>query len=173
MTLGKVIGVGALVLALGVTAVPAAQAGEVTATVSVPANASAGVSAMDVAAGASVTISASGSAGYGYQGGSGACVGYPTTHPDGSRYLGSTNCVPKDDPNATLSGGAVGQLIARIGDGAWFAVGAGDTFTASQSGAVTVAYNDSIYSDNTGSYAVTVTELIEGGGGSCPSGCTN
>jgi hypothetical protein len=171
MILGKAIGIGAGVLALGMLAVPTAHAVEFSETVSVPASASAGVSAGGVTTGALVTISASGSAGYGYQGGSGACAGYPTTHPDGSRYLGSTDCGPKDDPNATLSGDAVGLLIARIGDGAWFAVGAGDNFTAAQSGALTVAYNDSVYSDNTGSYSVTVTQIVYGGGGSCPQGC--
>jgi hypothetical protein len=55
-----------------------------------------------------IVITGSGSAGYGYEGAQ-PCVGYPTTHPDGSRYLGSFNCSPKDDPNAIRPGAAIGQ----------------------------------------------------------------
>lgn len=135
-----------------------------------------GVSAL---AGDSIVFTGSGSAGYGYEG-SAPCVGYPTTYPDGSRYLGSVNCGPKDDPNATLAGAAIGLLIAKIGAGPWFAVGTGKTVTAGSSGYVYLAYNDSIYSDNTGSYSATVTDNgggggggDGGGGGECPpSGCT-
>jgi hypothetical protein len=177
MMLGKIIGIGAVAAALALTLAPAAHA---SSTVTVPASASGGVStSVSVLSGDSITITASGSAGYGYEGAA-PCAGYPATYPDGSRYLGSTNCGPKDDPNAALSGGAIGLLIARIGGGPWFAVGTSATFTASAYGTLVVAYNDSVYSDNTGSYSVTVTD--NGGGvprcppdgcihGCPPSGC--
>jgi hypothetical protein len=103
-----------------------------------------------------IVITGSGSAGYGYEGTQG-CVGSPTTHPNGSRYLGRFNCGPKDDPNAALSGAAIGQLIARIGDGAWFGVGTRTTVTPGASGYIYLAYNDSDYSDNTGSYSASIT----------------
>src|SRR5581483_10908635 len=157
MILGRVIGIGAVVLTLGLMVTPAARADAGTATLSVPASAAAGVSALPVSAADRITISASGSAGYGFEGAA-PCVGAPTTHPDGSRFLGSTNCGPKDDPNATLSGQAIGLLIARIGTGAWFAVGTFRNIKATVDGTLTLAYNDSSYSDNSGSYSVTVTD---------------
>jgi hypothetical protein len=51
----------------------------------------------------------------------------------------------------------IGQLIARIGDGAWFGVGTGITVTAGASGYIYLAYNDSAYSDNTGFYSASIT----------------
>jgi hypothetical protein len=128
-----------------------------TASISVPADAQGGVNAGIYARkGDTIMITGSGSAGYGYEGTEG-CVGNPITHPDGSRYLDSFNCGPKDDPDAVLSGAAIGQLIARIGDGAWFGVGSRTTVTAGGSGYIYLAYNDSAYSDNTGSYSATIT----------------
>ena len=106
--------------------------------------------------GDTIVITGTGSAGYGYDGTEG-CVGNPTTHPDGSRYLGSFNCGPKDDPEAVLPGAAIGQLIARIDGAAWFGVGTRTTVTAGGSGYIYLAYNDSAYSDNTGSYSATIT----------------
>ena len=169
-------GLAATVLTLGllgtVPAVPAAAA-VITATVTVPASSASGVSStVTVHTGDTVTITASGSAGYGAEGAA-PCVGYPVTAPDGSRTLGGTNCGPKDDPNATLSGAAIGLLIGRIGTGAWFGVGSSDTFTPDATGTLTLAYNDSIYTDNTGSYSATVKDTILGGGGPpphCPPG---
>ena len=168
MILGRVIGIGAVVLTLGLVVTPAAHADAGGATVSVPATAAAGVSALTVSAGDRITLSASGSAGYGVEGAA-PCAGTPTTHPDGSRFLGSTNCGPKDDPNATLSGQAIGLLIGKIGTGGWFAVGAYRTIKATADGTLTHAYNDSSYSDNSGSYSVTVTD----NGPPCvsPDGC--
>jgi hypothetical protein len=172
MMLSRVIGIGAFVLALGLMAVPAAHAGLITTTFSVSAKASAGVPTTDVSSTTDVTftISASGSAGYGYQGGTGPCAGYPTTQPDGSRYLGGTSCAgPKDDPNATLSGYPIGLLIGKVGNGAWFPVGASGGIPSGESGMLTLAYNDSVYSDNTGSYSVTITEFVPPPcGGDCP-----
>jgi hypothetical protein len=163
MMLGRVIGVGAVVLGLGLMAVPAAHAGEITTDATVSAKASAGVSTIVVSTtgDATYTIAATGSAAYGYQGGTGPCAGYPTTDPDGSRYLGGTSCGgPKDDPNATLAGYPIGLLIGKVGDGAWFPIGASGGVPSGVSGILTLAYNDSVYTDNSGSYAVTITEFI-------------
>ena len=137
-------------------AIPTAQAAT-TVSIRVPAASSAGVASIAVAAGDGITVSASGSAQYGYEGAQ-PCVGVPTTYPDGTRYLGQLNCGPKDDPNAKLSGAAIGLLIARIGNGAWFGVGSRSAFTAGGTGILYFAYNDVSYQDNTGSYLVTVTD---------------
>ncbi|MFJ5015188.1 LecA/PA-IL family lectin [Streptomyces griseoluteus] len=61
-----------------------------------------------------------------------------------------------------LPGAPVGALIARIGSGAWFMVGASQTFHAQEDGEVTVAYNDrsGLYGDNSGEY----TALVENHG---------
>lgn len=126
------------------------------ASTTVPAKAANGVATISTGVNDLIIIEATGSAGYGFEG-SPPCVGFPITHPDGSRFLGSTNCGPKDDPNATLAGAAVGLLIARIGSGPWFAAGSSTAFCAASAGTVIVAYNDSHYSDNTGSYSVTVS----------------
>lgn len=128
-----------------------------TTSVRVPADTPGGVNTGIYAVqGDTIVITGSGSAGYGLEGSQG-CVGSPTTHPGGSRYLGSFNCGPKYDQNAVLSGAAIGLLIARIGGGTWFGVGTGTTFTAGSNGYIYLAYNDSIYSDNAGSYSATVT----------------
>jgi PA-IL-like protein len=144
-----------------------------TTTVTVPASTQGGVPAgVSVLNGDTIVFSASGSAGYGYEGAA-PCAGYPATSPDGSRYLNGISCGPKPDPNATLSGAAIGLLIARIGgSGSWFAIGNGGTITTTGSGPLYLAYNDvpGLYGDNTGSYSVTVND--EGGGTRCsPDGC--
>ena len=56
-----------------------------------------------------------------------------------------------------MADAAVGLLIVRIGSGPWFATGSGTDFCADRAGTVTVAYNDSYYPDNTGSYSVSVS----------------
>ena len=128
-----------------------------TTSFRVPADTQGGVNTGIYAVqGDTIVITGRGSAGYGYEGSQG-CVGSPTTHPGGSRYVGSFNCGPKDDQNAVLSGAAIGLLIARIGGGTWFGVGNGTTFIAGGNGYIHLAYNDSVYSDNTGSYSATVT----------------
>ncbi|MFJ4601327.1 hypothetical protein [Streptomyces griseoluteus] len=61
-----------------------------------------------------------------------------------------------------LPGAPVGALSARIGSGAWFMVGASQTFHAQEDSEVTVAYNDrsGLYGDNSGEY----TALVENHG---------
>jgi len=56
----------------------------------------------------------------------------------------------------------VGLLIGRtdLGGGHfgdWFVISVNRTWTASNDGTLDLAYNDSIYSDNTGFYTATVT----------------
>ena len=149
------------VTGLGAVAIPAASADTGTLTLAVFADAPQGTWFMNVSSGDLVTVSASGTAEYGYEGAAG-CPGYPTTYPDGSRYLGSYSCGPKDDPNAALSGAPIGLLIGRIGTGPWFPVGANASFIVNVPGILELAYNDSLYQDNTGAYSVTATD--EGGG---------
>jgi len=140
------------------TARPSRQSVRVT----VPAGADGGVSArVDVTAGASYRITATGTAQYGESSGD-DCPGYPITHPDGSRYLGSQDCGPRDDPSATLPTSPIGLLIWRIGEGPWQPAPA--SFTATSDGPLFLAYNDDPgqYGNNTGSYTATVT---------CSRGC--
>lgn len=138
----------------GATSAPSIRAK--TASVRVSADAEGGVKTdIYVRKGDKIVITASGSVGYGFDGD--PCAGYPTTHPDGSRYLGSSSCVPKYDSGAVLPTAPIGELIAKIGDGAWFGVGTRTTTTADGSGYIYLAYNDSEYYDNTGSYSATIT----------------
>lgn len=127
------------------------------ATTTVPARNANGVVTISAGVNDFIIIEATGKAGYGEEG-SPPCVGKPLTDPDGNRYLNGTECGgPKDDPNATLSGAAIGLLIARVGSGPWFAAGSATAFCTSSAGNITVAYNDSYYPDNTGSYSVVVS----------------
>jgi len=131
---------------------------QASSTVSVPASAADGISTgIYVTVGDTVTITATGTAGYGYEGAA-PCAGYPSTEPNGSRFLGSYNCGPKDDPNALLPGD-IGLLIGKIGSGSWFNAD-GITFRASATGDLYLAYNDDIWSDNTGSYSASIMITI-------------
>ena len=50
-------------------------------------------------------------------------------------------------------------ILARVGDGPTFLVGSGTTFTATASGTLSFAYNDSLtgFGDNSGTFVATVT----------------
>lgn len=158
-TLIRLAGSGALALTLGLLAVPPAQAAT-TITVTVPANQAPppGITTLNVTDGDSLTVTATGSATYGPEGDP-SCQGYPITHPDGSRDLGGIDCGPKYDQNATLPSAPVGALIGRISNGGgWFTIGSSRTWTAGRTGTLYLLYNDSKYSDNTGSYSATVKD---------------
>lgn len=154
----KLAALAAAILALSLIVVPQAQA-SYTVTITVSASNPSGT-AIIVYAKEFITITATGSATYGYEGTT-PCVGYPVTDPDGSRYLGSTNCGPKYDPNATLHGAAVGLLIARIAGTPWLDVGASNSYCVNSYGSLELAYNDSVYSDNTGSYTVVIKGITD------------
>lgn len=131
-------------------------------TLTVPANADGGVPAgIDLTIGGGYSISGTGSAQYGYDPAD-PCGGYPVTHPDGSRSLGTISCGAKHDPGATLPSAPIGALIWRIGTGPWQSAPA--SFTAVSAGPLYLAYNDDpgLYGDNSGSYTAIVT---------CSSGC--
>jgi len=124
-------------------------------TVIVPAKTEGGVSTgVYLTIGNTYNISGTGSARYGYD--SVPCTGYPTTQPDGSRYLGTQNCGPKQDPSATLPSAPIGLLIWRIGNGPWEPAPA--SFTATTAGPLYLAFNDvpGEYGDNAGFYTAIV-----------------
>ena len=155
-----------------VAAAPAAQAAvtpqatvTITASVTVPGDAASGVLAVSGAEG-TVSVTATGNVYYGYEGGAG-CVGNPYTTPNGNRYLKGVQCTDKYGAADLLPSAPVGELLANT-NGTWFAVGASDSFSAG-SGTVYLAYNDSIYTDNTGSYtaSVTYTRIV------CPTCCSD
>lgn len=106
----------------------------------------------DLTAGVPVTISASGTASF-------CGPAYPQcfTDPDGA---------PADlvVPHPLLPGYPDGELVAKVGDGPWVAVGSGPT-EVSGSGRLLLAYNDDIYRDNSGGYTVTLSVTCQPGYG--------
>lgn len=124
-----------------------------TVSVTVPGDAASGVLAVSGAEG-TVSVTATGQVHYGVEG-QAACAGNPYTTPNGNRYLNGVQCADKYGAADLLPSAPVGELLANT-NGSWFAVGASDSFSAG-SGTVYLAYNDSIYTDNTGSYTASVT----------------
>jgi hypothetical protein len=59
-------------------------------------------------------------------------------------------------PPGTLPTTNVGALLGKIDGGNWFVIGDSKTFTASTSGELFLIVNDSDYSDNCGSFKVTI-----------------
>lgn len=152
---------GTTVLAASVLAVTPAHATITTVTVTVPADiAPPGISVMHVIQGDTITISANGSAQYGYQGAPPCGPGYPVVYPDGSEYLNGGSCGKVlAGQGAPLPNQPVGELLHRISpDGGWAPAGFSLTFTAGRTGTLYLIFNDSVYSDNSGHYTVTVTD---------------
>lgn len=165
--LAGVAGAAALALALGLLVVPSSQAAT-TVTVVVFASddpsADNGVFAMNVTVGDSITVTALGLAQYGFEG-AGSCKGNPATDPDGNQYLHASGvwafCGVGSTPvtGAPLPGQPVGTLIGRIlPGGGWFPIGSSRTWSAGRTGALYLAYDDSVYSDNFGVYVAIVTD---------------
>ena len=128
-----------------------------------------GTATLHVTAGERVTVTATGCiagtgcAEYGYQGAKPCGPGHPTTTPDGSEYLHGVYCgtVPAGG-HAPMPTEPVGLLIGENdwdgGNSGWFVIAANRTWTVSHDGNLHLAYNDSIYSDNSGYYTATVTD---------------
>jgi len=125
-------------------------------TITVRAVASGVATGVTVAAGELVRITATGTATYGHEGQAG-CAGIPTVGPDGVRSTAGKACTPKLDADAKVASAPIGALIARIGSGSWFLVGSGDAGAAPANGRLELAFNDSLYADNSGTYHVTIT----------------
>jgi len=102
-------------------------------------------------------ISAGGSAMYGYEGAS-QCHGYPTTDPTGQRYINGVACGPKTDPNAVYPGYTGLLLYGTTCSGtiSWHPVGTYVSFQSTCYGQLYLLYNDSVYTNNTGSYSALV-----------------
>ena len=112
-------------------------------------------------------IRASGMGGYGYESAypGGSCEGHPRTNPWGTRYLNGRECYPptKLDSNAVEPWQPVGMLLARIGDGHWFPVGAQYGPFYDGSGRLYLLYNESYWGDNTGGYNVMIDVVLTDG----------
>jgi hypothetical protein len=83
---------------------------------------------------------------------------YPpcVSDPSGALFYGSAYD-PVGGPAPWLP---VGALIAKVGvNGSWVLVGASYTFSSGVVADVYVAYNDDVFYDNSGSYALTVTRV--------------
>lgn len=136
-----------------------------TVTVQVPANQESPIdTGLSVISGGKVTISTTGTATYGPEG-QRNCSGVPVTTPDGYRSVNGLPCGLKIDPHSTLPPAPIGAALASVGvpgdtcSTGWFDTGSYSSSTYSASGELYLLYNDSVgqYSNNTGSYAATVT----------------
>jgi len=119
----------------------------VAGTFEVPAISSSVTPALDVVAGQHITIAASGSWCMGGTGATAECGG-----PAGIRSAHA------DEPGMVLPSAKIGALIARIGSGPFFLVGASSSFTADRAGKLVLLFNDRAccYGDNSGSIRVLV-----------------
>jgi hypothetical protein len=63
-----------------------------------------------------------------------------------------------DEPPAVVATAKIGTLLARLGAGPWFVVGTGRTFTAGQTGLLTLMFNDipGRYGDNSRSISASI-----------------
>ncbi|MCW5889690.1 MAG: hypothetical protein KIT14_03980 [bacterium] len=114
-----------------------------------------------------IIITAGGYTQYGNEGEAG-CSGTPDVLPDGTRSVSGVPCTPA---KKACSGGCavndahIGEPIAKIGDGPWFAVGYGVIHKVghngpSEHGQLWVAYNDEgDFSGNGGEYFVHVERV--------------
>lgn len=169
---------GAVALTLGLLPPVSAQASTPQASVTITLKVHAdvgppGTATLHISAGDKITVTAtgcitgSGCAQYGFQGAKPCGPGYPTTTPDGAEYLNGVFCgsvlAGGQHPTTPMPDQPVGLLVGRTDLGGdnytdWFVIAASRTWTASNDGTLDLAYNDSIYSDNTGYYTVTVTD---------------
>lgn len=78
-----------------------------------------------------------------------------TSDPSGNNNYGYT-----PSPDGTAPDLRTGALIAKVGlNGTWVIVGSSYTATSSVPADVYVAYNDNVFFDNSGSYALTITRV--------------
>lgn len=131
---------------------PRSSTTQVTVSVRTPTS----ITGVTLSSSQSLDISATGSAQY--------APNCPAVGPNGGSRTVGAPCAwitSRDASAALLSSVGPGTLLVRVGDGPWQAVAAGPT-TVRGSGAVTLGFNDcspiaTCYSDNSGSYQVTLT----------------
>jgi hypothetical protein len=93
----------------------------------------------------------------------GECTGTAETDADGNRTVNGIKCPAKIDEYETLPTTPVGTLIAHIGDGPWFKVGARSRFTCDRDGELWLGHNDYYPSDNTGFFQVKISRQADSG----------
>jgi hypothetical protein len=147
-------GLGALIAA-GLPTVAASASGAMVTQTSTLSVDSANSAVIDVGTinsqFASITITATGTTTWCNNSPDPAC----TSDPSGNNNYGYT---PYPDGTAPLL--PTGALVAKIGvNGAWVVVGDSYTATSPVPADVYVAYNDDVFFDNSGSYALTVTRV--------------
>jgi len=80
-----------------------------------------------------------------------------TTTPDGNTW---STCATQPPPAFTAPGLACWSLIGKIGaNGTPFEVGASSQFTDRVTGELFLGINDNVYTDDTGSWSATVTQI--------------
>lgn len=151
------------------TTVPAVPADLVMAATVSPFEGAPGLATplTNLAIGDVIIVYASGSTQYGNEGATG-CVGTPNVDPDGYRTISGSFCTPRRKVcgvGCAVPTAMVGQLIAKIGGGPWFAVGYGVIHDVGHNGpdehgALSIAYNDvGDFAGNGGTYAVHVERV--------------
>jgi serine/threonine protein kinase len=130
-------------------------------TVDVSATEEATPTGVVITSGEHLSTRASGRASSGYQGTTTTSdIAGPTTiAPDGTTTIYGEPAASKQDSTAECPSAPIGALIARIGTGQWFEVGASWSGVAQAAGELDLAFNDEPgdYTDNTGFYVVTIT----------------
>ena len=127
---------------------PTPRPAGISAKFTVPALSSTGIRALNLTAGQQIIVTASGIWCMGGSGATAECGG-----PAGIRSGHS------DEPDVVLPSAKIGAVIAHIGSGPLFLVGASSSFTANRSGQLVLLFNDRAccYSDNSGSIQAVVS----------------
>jgi len=129
------------------------------ATITVPATDDWIDTDFQVSEGDSIKFEASGQATYGHE--SYKYEGYPTTDPDGNRFLNNINIERKIDSNAVNTSVPIGSLIGKVGlNGDCFYIGSNNQLRMPASGTIMLRYNDEEgeYANNGGSYEVIISK---------------
>lgn len=105
-----------------------------------------------------IKFTAIGHATYGLEGSTG---NYPTTNPDGDRFVDDNSIGEKIDPSAIDPSAPIGSLVGKIGlNGDCFYIGSSNQLIMPASGTIMLRYNDveGEYYNNGGSYNVIISK---------------
>jgi hypothetical protein len=112
---------------------------------------------IQVSEGDSIAFTATGQATYGHEG---SPDSYPTTNPDGDRFVNDISIGGKIDPYAINPTAPIGSLVGKVGlNGDCFYLGSSNQLIMPSSGALMLRYNDveGGYYNNGGSYEVAIS----------------
>jgi hypothetical protein len=127
-------------------------------TYTVPATADWIDTGIQVSKGDTIKFTATDQASYGHEG---SPDSYPTTNPDGNRYVNNDYIGEKIDLNAIDPSAPIGSLVGKIGtNNECFFIGSRNQLTMPASGTIMLRYNDveGGYYNNGGSYKVIISK---------------